>query len=218
MLKPFSLMYNLPYYKEKDEEQVIAFVQQHPFAMLVGTGTDGQPVATQIPVFIDRREDGLYLSGHMMRNTDHYNAFSISPQALVIFTGPHAYVSSSWYSTPHTASTWNYMTVHARGSIRFTDKAALLGILQRTQDYFENNPASGANFKDLPDDYVQRLAGAIAGFEIRVEQLDHVFKLSQNRDQESYQNIIDNLQAQGGDAAAIAWEMRKRASQLFNEK
>lgn len=209
-------MYNHPSGKETDREVVIEFVRQHPFAVLVGTGDNGRPAATHIPVFIDEREDGLVLSGHMMRNTDHYKTFIQSPGALVIFNGPHAYISASWYTKPHTASTWNYMTVHARGNLHFTDTPKLLQILQRTQDHFENNPDSGVNFKDLPDEYIQRLIGAIAGFEIKVETLDHLFKLSQNRDQESYQNIIDKLHIQGGEAAGVAAEMQKRMSQLFN--
>ena len=82
-------------------------------------------------------------------------------------------------------------------------------------DHFEKNPDSGANFKDLPSAYVERLVKAIAGFELVVEKLEHVFKLSQNRDEKSYDNIITRLSEQHPDAKAIAKAMASRKSKIF---
>ena len=119
-------MYNLPYFKEQDAATVLKFVKDNPFAFLCGCDAADKPVATQIPVFIDERDNKLFLSGHIMRNTDHHKAFEQNPSVLAVFTGPHTYVSASWYSNKSTASTWNYMSVHARGSLRFLDGPALL--------------------------------------------------------------------------------------------
>jgi len=81
------------------------------------------PVATQVPLFIDINEDGkILLSGHIMRKTDHHKAFEKNENVLVLFTGPHSYVSASWYTAPQTASTWNYMTVHVKGKISLLDE------------------------------------------------------------------------------------------------
>jgi len=211
-------MYNLPYFKEKDQQVVLDFIRQHPFAFIAGCSEDGKPVATQIPVFIDERDGKLFLSGHMMKNTDHHKSFLHNPNVLAVFTGAHTYVSASWYAEKGQASTWNYMSVHAKGVLKFLDEQALLDVLKRTTNHFENNPYSGANFEDLPGEYVQHLAKAIIAFEVEVRQIDNVFKLSQNRDEKSYHNIIQKLEAQDADGKYIAEEMKQRTSQLFKDK
>ncbi|MGZ8525573.1 MAG: FMN-binding negative transcriptional regulator [Chitinophagaceae bacterium] len=210
-------MYDLPYFKEKDQQVVLDFIRSHPFAFLTGCSEDALPVATQIPVFIDERDGKLFLSGHMMRNTDHHKAFACNPNVLAVFTGAHSYVSASWYEEKGQASTWNYISVHAKGRIKFLDEKALLEVLKRTTNHFENNPYSGANFEDLSWEYVNRLAKAIIAFEMEILQMDNVFKLSQNRDEKSFNNIMEKLAAQDPDGKNIAGEMKKRTSQLFKE-
>ena len=210
-------MYNLPQFKEQDHEKIIAFVKEHPFAFLCGVDGENKPVATQVPVFIDQRQDKLFLSGHIMKNTDHHKAFLEHPDVLAVFTGPHAYISASWYEDKQQASTWNYMSVHAKGKIRFLDEQALPDVLKRTTDHFENNPDSPAAFDRLPEEYVQRLSKAIVAFEIEVLALDHVFKLSQNRDEKSYDSIIDTLQQQDADAVQIAEIMKERKVKVFKD-
>lgn len=208
-------MYNLPYFKEKDAEVVKQFIREHPFAFLAGSDAQHKPVATQIPVFIDEKDGSLFLTGHMMRNTDHQKAFADNPHVLAVFTGPHTYVSASWYENKQQGSTWNYISVHAKGSIRFLDEKELVEVLKRTTNHFENDPHSGANFENLPDEYVQRMAKAIVAFEIEVSEIDNVFKLSQNRDEKSYDNIAGKLKKQGGDGKKIAELMEKRKGQVF---
>ena len=211
-------MYNLPYFKENDPEVVKEFIRQHPFAFLTGCSTDNKPVVTQIPVFIDEKGGDLFLSGHMMKNTDHHKAFVQNPNVLAVFSGAHTYVSASWYENKQQGSTWNYMSVHVRGQLRFLDEKALLNTLRRTTNHFENNPHSGANFEDLPDEYVQKMVKAIVAFEIQVQEMDNVFKLSQNRDEKSFHTIINKLDAQDADGKKIAHEMKQRTSQLFKTK
>ena len=211
-------MYTLPYFKEQDQKVVLEFIHQHPFAFIAGCDENNKPVATQIPVFIEEREGKLYLTGHMMRNTDHHRAFEGNPNVLCVFTGHHTYVSATWYSDPHQASTWNYMSVHVKGQLRFLDEQALIEVLKKTSLHFENgNVASPTTFDNLPPEYTSRLMKAIVAFEVEVESMDNVFKLSQNRDEKSYHNIIDNLQEQDADAKTIAEEMKKRKGSLFGD-
>jgi transcriptional regulator len=210
-------MYNLPYFKEEDKQKVLEFIREHPFAFICGCDVDSKPVVTQIPCFIEEKEGKLYLSGHIMKNTDHHKAFQQNPNVLAVFTGAHTYVSASWYSDPQTASTWNYLSVHAKGKMRFLDEAALLEILKHTTNHFENNPHSPANFENLPVEYVQKLTNAIVAFEVEVESMDNVFKLSQNRDKQSYENIIGKLNEQDHDAKRIATEMQLRKDELFSK-
>ena len=193
----------------------MAFLRRHPFAMLIGSAGD-VPVATQVPLLIGERENTIVLRGHFMRQTDHHKAFEKNRQALCVFTGAHSYVSASWYQDPQTASTWNYMSVHARGQLQFLGQEQLMQVLEETTALFENNPHSPASFHKLPGSYVQKLATAIIAFEMEVESLENVFKLSQNRDRKSYENIITQLEQQDHGARQVAAEMRKRSGKLFS--
>ncbi len=93
-------MYKFSYYTEKDNEKVIAFMKENSFAIITGPGND-YPVATQIPLDIKEHNGKILLKGHLMRNTDHHKAFVKNENVLVIFSGPHCYVSASWYVNPH---------------------------------------------------------------------------------------------------------------------
>jgi transcriptional regulator len=128
-------------------------------------------------------------------------------------------VSATWYDDPSQASTWNYISVHAKGIIRFGDEEALINILKRLTLHYESNDRhSSTVFDNLPEEYRNRLMKAIIAFEVEVTEMDNVFKLSQNRDEKSFHNIIEKLEQQGGDGTYIAREMRKRASQLFSKE
>ncbi|MBP9102882.1 MAG: FMN-binding negative transcriptional regulator [Chitinophagaceae bacterium] len=209
-------MYKLPYYHEEDEEIVKQFVRDHPFAFIAGSDAESNPVATQVPLFIDERDGKFFLTGHIMRNTDHHKAFVENENVLAIFTGPHSYVSATWYDNPYQASTWNFMSVHAIGIIRFGNDEELVAILKRlTLHYEDNNTSSTTVFDNLPVEYTSRLIKAIVAFEIEVTSLEHVFKLSQDRDEKSYDNIVDKLKLQGGDAEEIAVIMENRKSKVF---
>jgi len=210
-------MYNLPYFKEQDPEVIKQFMREHPFAFLAGSDEKNIPVVTQVPVFIDERDDQLFLTGHMMRNTDHHKAFEQNPNVLAVFTGPHTYVSATWYDNPHQASTWNYMSVHAKGIIRFGDEQELIAILKRLTLHYENNNAGSATvFDNLPVEYTNRLMKAIISFEIKVTSIDNVFKLSQNRNEKSYDTIAKKLKRQEGDAKEIGKLMESRKAKVFS--
>ena len=211
-------MYNLPYFKEEDQEVVLKFMRDHPFVFLTGVNEENKPVATQVPVFIDENDGKLYLTGHIMRNTDHHKAFEQNRNVLAVFTGPHVYVSGTWYSNPQQASTWNYMSVHVKGSIRFGDEEDLIAILKRlTLHYENNNTASTTIFDNLPSEYTGPLMKAIVAFEVEITSVENVFKLSQNRDEKSFHNIMSKLNEQGSDGKFIAGEMKKIQQQLFGK-
>lgn len=210
-------MYNLPYFKEQDHQVVLQFMREHPFATLAGCGIDNKPVATQVPLLIEERGDKLILQGHIMRQTDHHKAFEKNPEVLAMFTSPHIYVSATWYDNPSQGSTWNYITVHAHGQLRFTDENGLISLMKKLTLHFENNnPQSATIYDNLPDEYTSKLVKAIIGFEIEVQQIDNVFKLSQNRDEKSFHTIVEKLEQQGHDGIYIANEMKQRAAKLFD--
>jgi transcriptional regulator len=209
-------MYNLPYHKERNEQVIKEFIDGHPFAFLTGCDSENKPVATQVPVFIEEKDGRKILRGHIMKNTDHHKAFLHNENVLVVFTGNHTYVRATWYSNPHQASTWNYMSVHAKGVIRFLDDAALEDVLRRTSLHFENhNQQSPTVFDNLPLEFKQRVMKAIVAFEIEVKEMDNVFKLSQDKDAKSYDNIKEHLKEQDKDGQVLAAEMEKRTMEVF---
>jgi transcriptional regulator len=168
-----------------------------------------------VPVLISENQGQLFLRGHIMRQNDHHKAFINNSQALVVFTGPHTYVSASWYENKQQASTWNYMSVHARGEIQFLEDDALLDMLDELTSHFENDTSSPSLYKELSKEYILPLTKAIVAFEIRIKSIEHVFKLSQNKDKMTYENIIEKLQGSDEQSQSIAAEMIKRKKQLF---
>lgn len=209
-------MYDLPHYKEKSDLVIKEFIDNHPFAFLAGCDSENNPVATQVPVFLEEHNGQKFLRGHIMRNTDHHKAFMHNQNVLVVFTGNHTYVSATWYSNPYQPSTWNYMSVHSRGIIKLLDDSELISVLQKTSLHFENyDKNSSTAFDNLPPERTQKLMKLIVAFEIEVKEINHVFKLSQDRDLQSYQNIIARLREQGEDGRVIAAEMEKRTKDVF---
>lgn len=204
-------MYNLPYFKAKGQKEVVDFMHQHPFIVLTGVDADHHPVATHVPVLIEERQGKLFLLAHIMKQTDHHRAFLANPSVLAVFSGPHAYISASWYKDQRQASTWNYQAVHVKGNLQFLGEDALLEILQRLTAHFENIPSSPSLVQHLPPDYVKRLIKAIVAFEIEVTNVDHIFKLSQNRDEESYSNIVHELRKGTPEAQLVASVMESNA-------
>jgi transcriptional regulator len=202
-------MYNLPYYKEEDAEKIIAFMQENSFAVITGVG-ENYPVATHIPLAIEMVDGKILLKGHLMKKTDHHIAFENNENVLVIFNGPHCYVSASWYTNALQGSTWNYMTVHAKGKIKFTDEQGTYSAVKAITNKYEGANAAGS-FANIPQTYIDQMVKAIVGFTIEVQSLENVFKLSQNRDEQSKKTIIENLMQRGDEnSVKIAKEMEKR--------
>jgi transcriptional regulator len=209
-------MYDLPYHKERDRQVIEEFVRDHPFAFLTGCAPQGIPVVTQVPIFMEERNERILLRGHLMKGTDHHQAFTQNDNVLAVFTGSQVYVSGSWYRDPRLPSTWNYMSVHARGTIRFLGEDALKQVLRETSLHFEGqDDASPTIYDNLPTRLKDRLIKAIVAFEVEVTDLDTVFKLSQDRDHESYLNIIEKLKRRGDNGREIATEMEKRLRDVF---
>ena len=202
-------MYKLPHFTEENEDVVFDFMNKNSFAII--TGHNGQyPVATHVPLAISKEEEKIILTGHIMKNSDHHKAFVQHENILVIFSGPHCYVSASWYEKKEVASTWNYMDVHAKGKIKFGTEDDTKKIIQDVTDTYEGKQSEAA-FQNLSPDYVDKLVKAIIGFTIEVSEVANVFKLSQNHDIINRQNIVKHLMLRTDeDSHGIAKEMEKR--------
>lgn len=203
-------MYKLPHFTEKDTDKVIAFMKENAFAIITGLG-EQYPEATHIPLEVVVESDGkIILCGHIMKNSDHHKAFVKNSNVLAIFNGPHCYVSASWYNNPQSASTWNYMTVHAKGNIVFTDDTGTYAAIKAVTNKYEGTTTAAA-FDAMSKEYIDQMLKAIIGFTIEIEKLDNVFKLSQNKSESEQINIIEQLKkTTDGDSINVALEMEKR--------
>src|SRR4051794_16051262 len=208
-------MYNVPHFKASDEREVIDFMHAHPFIILCGVDANNTPVATHIPCLIEERENKIILHAHVMRKQQHTNAFAENSNVLAIFHGTHTYVSASWYENKQTASTWNYQAVHAKGTLKFLGEDELHQLLTKLTETFENNPHSPSLVQKMDEAYVRSMMKAIVAFEIEVTSIEHIFKLSQNRDNKSYENIIEHLSEQDSDARTVAATMKEREDKVF---
>lgn len=204
-------MYKMPEFTENDQQTVRDFIYQHPFVVLTGCNNN-IPVATQVPVLIHEQDGKMVLRGHIMRKTDHHLAFETNPQVLVLFTGPQCYVSASWYSQRNIGSTWNYMTVHGRGTIQYKDEAHCLQLLTDLTHKYEDPQKNPELLEYMSlEGYVKPMMKAIVSFEIVLESITPIFKLSQNRDDESHAKIVEELKNRGDyNSMEIAKEMMKR--------
>lgn len=210
-------MYIMPEFTEKDEIAIKEFIKEHPFVTLIGN--DGaMPVATQVPLLIDETNGQWRLRGHIMRNTDHHRAFEKNNEVLLLFTGPNCYVSSSWYKERGIGSTWNYMTVHVKGKLHFMDEAGTMQVIVDLTAKYESAQSRPQQVADMEPQYVNGMVKGISGFDIAIESITPIFKLSQNRTDESYVNIVSHLESQNDRGAEeVAAEMIKRRTQLFDK-
>ena len=202
-------MYNIPYFKAEDHAEVIDFMRENPFAILCGINETGVPVATHLPLLLEERDNKLFLQGHSMKKQGHTDAYYQNPNVLAIFSGAHSYVSASWYRKQQVASTWNYQAVHVTGHLRILDEKALHAILTRVTRTFERAD-SPSLVEQMEPEYVAQMMKAIVAFEIEVTAIEHVFKLSQNRDAHSYHNIMTHLRERDPGAQQIAQIMEKK--------
>lgn len=204
------MVYLPPVFTETDTETLIAHIERYDFGLLVSHGAQGL-VASQVPFLIDRRGDALYLQGHLARPNPQLADLG-GTEALAIFTGPHAYISPSWYEAGPAVPTWNYASVHAYGEGRLTeDPDWLRQLLQRLSARHEAREAAPWRMGDLPEPYLASMLRGIDGIEIAVSRLEGKFKLSQNRPAGDRPRIMAALDArEDAESAGVAALMRQR--------
>lgn len=187
-------MYMPELFREEDLPTLHTLMRDYSFATLV-TQHDGAPFATHVPLILEAGE-GPYgtLFGHMAHANPQWRDFDGSQEILVIFQGPHTYVSPSWYEVELSVPTWNYAVVHAYGTPRLiTDYDAcyaLLDTLVRTHEAQFAKPW----LLQLPEDYLRQMIRGIVGFAICITRLEGKLKLSQNRSLTDQENVAATLQ------------------------
>lgn len=184
-------MYVPEHFRVEDQATAIAFMRANPFAILVSTTDDG-PFATHVPVVIRETAGQTTIRGHVAKANPHWRYLEEQPHCLMIFHGPHSYISPTNYATRENVPTWNYGAVHAYGEARtFSEPSDLLNMLHDLIPTFE--AAYAEQWANLSEPYRSRMLSHIVGFEIEVTKLEAKFKLSQNRTRDEQQNVIDSL-------------------------
>jgi transcriptional regulator len=205
-------MYVPPRYRVMDDAEIDRFVHAHGFATLVSHGRDGL-MATHIPVELDYDSDGVrLLRGHVSKANPQWRQLGESGEAMVVFLGPHTYVSPTWYDHPN-VPTWNYQAVHFYGTVRVTAAPDEMSPALRTlAEHYEPStlPPPRFDFDAMPSDLRAAELKGIVGFWMRVTRVEAAFKLSQNRHEPDRARITAELMARGDDASReIAEAMRR---------
>lgn len=187
-----------------DRNTLHDFIERNSFGMLVSQ-VEGLPFATHLP-FLLEREAGPHgtLIGHVARANPQWRDLG-DQSALAVFSGPHAYISPTWYEAEQVVPTWNYAAVHAYGRARLVeDPSDLLPLVQRMVEVYERSQPRPWTF-DPSSTFVERLLGQIVGLRLEIDQLEGKFKLNQNHPAERRRLVTAALQAQGGEnATALA--------------
>lgn len=198
-------MYSPAYAKNFTDEELKDFIRQNGFAILVNT-VDGKLWATHIPLILSADNK---LVGHISRGNKQARELKPSEEVMVIFSGSHTYISSSWYDHEN-VPTWNYMAVHVYGKPRIIEGEELLDSLRHLTDKYEKNSEHPVSVDKMSKKYVETEMRGIVGLEISIDRMEASFKLSQNRDEKNHANIISELEKRGDEnSGAVAAQMRK---------
>ncbi|MBE3555178.1 MAG: FMN-binding negative transcriptional regulator, partial [Thermicanus sp.] len=178
-------------FEVSDQQELFNFIKNNSFGILFSR-TERGLFATHLPFLLEERTNQGYLLAHMAKENPHWKELQ-REEVLVVFSGPHTYISPTWYGDKNTVPTWNYVAVHVYGECELIeDQDSLNSIMEKTVQFYESslpNPWQA----DINDEFVKRLMKAIVGFRIRIARIEGKWKLSQNHSIERQQNVISSL-------------------------
>ncbi|MEI6948057.1 FMN-binding negative transcriptional regulator [Paraflavisolibacter sp. H34] len=184
-------MYTPNGFRFPDEAEKIAFMKQYSFATII-TNKGALPLATQLPFFIDDRSDRLVLSAHFARANEQAQYIEANT-SLVVFAGPHAYISPVHYDRRESVPTWDYLAVHAYGKAKIMEEeSSRLKALEQMIRFYE--PGYLEQWNSLPDTFKQGMIKGIVAFELEVTDLQGQKKLSQNKSAAERHRIMEHLE------------------------
>ena len=195
-----------------DRQEAMRFLKTHPFAMLAVNGQQG-PVSAMVPLVADK--NGQVLLGHVARNNPFWKSAKEAQHAIAIFKGVDAYVSPSLYASKKehgkVVPTWNYMALEVRGAIRIeTDPSAMMPYITALTDTMESHRDMPWKVSDAPDDYIERLSHGIVGFQLKIDDMSYVRKLSQNKSSQDLAGVIAEFETSDShEQVKLAKEMKE---------
>ena len=200
-------MYSPSYNRVEDRAELLEFMRANSFVVLV-TGTGGTLHASHLPVTIEDSAAGLKIDMHMARNNPQWREF-FDEEVLVVFSGPHAYVSPRWYEQKPRVPTWNYAAVHVYGIPRILAERTVKHASQRRLVEMMD-PQWLPQFDALPGDYVSMMLEGIVNFEIKVTRIETRWKLSQNRGRREQELIAAALEKSADSGERALAELTRR--------
>jgi transcriptional regulator len=185
-------MYVPKEFKVRKPEEILEFIRENTFATLISNG-EVHPIASHLPLVVKTNAYAdVSLEGHISLANPQQFLLNDNRAVLCIFHGPHGYVSSSVYSH-HNVPTWNYQSVHAYCKVEKLSDAELDIHLAELVDQYEKERVQPLKYTDFSQDMLVSYKKEIIGFRLRVEKIEASFKLSQNRNEQDHQAIIDDL-------------------------
>ncbi|MEW6344940.1 MAG: FMN-binding negative transcriptional regulator [Paraburkholderia sp.] len=213
-------MYVPAHFEENRPEVLHQLMADHPLGALVTIGPNGLD-ANHVP-FEFAPDEGTHgtLRAHVARANPVWQEVATQPDTLVIFQGPAAYISPTWYPSKHETHrqvpTYNYMVVHAHGKITVRDDEAFVrGLVARLTRTMEANEPKPWKMGDAPADFISQMLGAIVGIEIEVTRLVGKWKLSQNKEARDRRGAAEALLASGSETQEAVAEAMLSAPPSF---
>lgn len=196
-------MYTPPYFSETRQPLLHSLMRMHPFATLVAASPNGVE-AMHVPLLLvgtgQSGESAGVLQGHMARVNPFWKSLQDGSEILAIFQGTDRYISPNWYPSKQTNSkvvpTWNYVVVHARGTVSWKHDAAWLKSHLENSTNTHETTEHPWKVSDAPAEYIERMLKGIVGFEIAISNLRGTWKLSQNRSEEDRAGVMAGLENQ----------------------
>jgi transcriptional regulator len=200
-------MYISKLYREEDQNKILEFLRQNEFAILV-TYDGEKPTASHLLMEVVEDGDSLFINGHMSKANPLWKTLEQNPEVLVVFQGPHTYISPTWYNHIN-VPTWNYQAIHVYGKPRVvTEQEVTRTILSRLVARNEGN--SAYRLETLPPDFVDKEIKGIVAFQVEATRIEANYKLSQNRNDEDYHSVIQHLDEREDEMSHQVAEAMKR--------
>lgn len=201
-------MYTPEEFEPKDLADVKKFIRHNSFGILLNV-SNGSVTGSHIPLELDvdaNTKDILF--GHLSKANPQSHQLKDNDEVLAIFNGPHAYISSSWYEKEN-APTWNYIAMHVYGKIKIIDDKTLMSCLRKLVDKHEKSSQRPISIDDMSKQTLNQIRG-ILGFYVEIDKIEATYKLSQNRNDTDFKNIIFELnKTKDLNAIKISEYMRK---------
>ncbi len=178
---------------EHDAEGLLDFLNGNSFGQIITVSTGGVPNVTHVPIMIRKVENKLILESHISIANPQSKDLLLDNIVLVVFSGPHAYISASWYDHAN-VSTWNYQAVHIYGKVKILNEKEKLQSVTDLTNFYESNVVNPTKVENLGDKFLASHLNGIVAFKIEVETIQASSKLSQNRDQKNFNNIVHELE------------------------
>ncbi|MCC0567510.1 FMN-binding negative transcriptional regulator [Brevibacillus sp. FSL L8-0520] len=204
----------IPKQYRMNHDEAVQMMKSYPFALLI-TVDEQRPLATHIPLEIREEEGKIYATGHIAYGNIQKKTLDHNRDVLLIFQGPHAYISSSWYEREE-VPTWDYLAVHAYGTSRVLEKDELKSALDSMLKRYESHRENGRLWETFDPELLEREMKGIVGFEIEITSIEAAAKMSQNRSDTDYKSIVAELEkSEDQEEIQVAQWMREKRKGLF---